>query len=124
MPITIDWQRVLPVLVSMAIIILVAVLRSVSRTAAVILATMPINIPLAMYVITNGGALSADADRQAFVDFLGGAILGLIPTFLFIVVAYLAARAGWGFWAVMGAGYLAWGVCLALLMGIQALLAR
>ncbi|MBW4437384.1 MAG: hypothetical protein KME04_09640 [Pleurocapsa minor GSE-CHR-MK-17-07R] len=124
MPITIDWQRVLPVLVSIAILIVVAIVRSTSRTAAVILATMPINIPLAMYVITNGGALSEASDRQAFVDFLGGAIIGLIPTFLFMVVAYVTARAGWGFWQVIGAGYLAWGVCLVLVLGIQALLTR
>jgi hypothetical protein len=40
--------KTLPVLTSIAVILLVAVLRERSRTVAALLATMPINIPLAL----------------------------------------------------------------------------
>lgn len=47
---TIDWQRVLPVIASI-LIISVAVVRQYSKALAPILATMPINIPLAMWIL-------------------------------------------------------------------------
>jgi hypothetical protein len=50
----IDVQRILPVLVSILIIISVAVLRQYSKTFAAIAATMPINIPLGLWIVYAG----------------------------------------------------------------------
>ncbi|MFO7322186.1 MAG: hypothetical protein DIU68_010675 [Chloroflexota bacterium] len=114
---TIDWQRVLPVLVSIGIIVAVAILRQYSKTFAAIAATMPINVPLALWIIYSG----APDDQSGLLRFFETMIVGLPPTFLFIVVAYIAARAGWGLLPMLGAGYLAWGIALALMLPLRAL---
>ncbi len=114
----IDWQRVAPVLVSIGIIILVAIVRTYSRALTVILATMPINIPLAMYIISSGNP----EDKEGFADLVGGLIIGLIPTFFFLFIAYFAARAGWDIWQILIAGYIGWAVCLIIVLLAQRLI--
>ena len=112
----IEWRTILPVLVSIGVILLVAVLRNYSRTLAAITATMPINIPLALWIVYS----AAPADKSGMITFTEGLIIGLIPTFAFLIVAYLAARAGLGLPVMIGGGYVAWGICLgALLIGQQ-----
>ncbi len=115
----IDWQRVAPVLVSIGIIILVAIVRSYSRALTVILATMPINIPLAMYIVSSGNP----EDKEGFADFVGGLIIGLIPTIFFLFIAYFTARAGWGIWSILIAGYIGWAICLGVVLLVQRLIA-
>ena len=44
-------RQILPVIVSILIIIAVAILRNYSKTLAAIFATMPINIPLSLWII-------------------------------------------------------------------------
>jgi hypothetical protein len=107
---TIAWGRVLPVIVSILIIIAVAVLRDRSRLLAAILATMPTNIPLALWVLSGG-----EAFQQAdFADVLQNILFGLVPTFVFVIIALLAARAGWSLVPMLLAGYLGWGVVLGI----------
>ena len=116
----IDWARVTPVLMSMVIIALVAIARNYSRGLAVVLATMPINLPLAMYVIFD----AHPEDQAGFSSFIGGLVVGLIPTMVFIVTAYAASRVGWTFWPVIGAGYSAWAVCFIVIWLVQRITAR
>lgn len=112
----IAWQRVLPVIVSIVIIIAVAILREYSRTIAAIAATMPINIPLAFWIV------SAGSTRQEMQEFTHSVFLNIWPTIVFIIVAWLAARAGWGVAAMVVAGYVAWGVSLGVLLLARQLL--
>lgn len=105
---TIDWGRVLPVIVSICIILIVAVVRNYSRTLASIAATMPINLPLALWVVSAGET----HDQAAMTEFTKGLIINLVPTFFFIIVAWLAFRAGWTLVPAVIAGYAAWGVIL------------
>lgn len=107
---SIEWGRALPVIVSILIIIAVAVLRQYSRTFAAIAATMPINIPLALWIIYDR------SDRAGNAEFFETLLIGLPATMLFILAAWLAARAGWGLLPVILVGYAAWGV--ALLLGL------
>ena len=116
---TIDWQRVLPVLVSMGVILLVAVLRQHSRTLAAITATMPINIPLALWIVYSG-----DSDSTNRITFIEGLFVGLIPTLVFLAVAYWGARSGWNVFPMIIAGYVGWGLSLGLLLLVQSLLKR
>jgi hypothetical protein len=114
---SIDWQRVLPVLVSIGIIISVAILRQYSKTFAAIAATMPINVPLALWIVYSGG----DSDRDGTFSFFETMLVTLPATFVFIVAAYIAARAGWGLAPMILVGYLAWGASLLLLLPLRGL---
>jgi hypothetical protein len=107
---TIDWQKILPVIVSILIIIAIAILRHYSKNFAAIAATMPINIPLGMWIVYAG----ENGDPEAMAAFGQAALINIIPTVFFLLVAYLTLRAGWGLLPVMGAGYLVWGVTLGL----------
>ncbi|MEJ5200076.1 MAG: hypothetical protein WHX53_14240 [Anaerolineae bacterium] len=98
------WRSVGPVIVSILIIIAVAVVRAHSRTAAAVLATMPINVPLALWVVYAG----AGGDRAIMEQFTRAMLIAIGPTVLFILVVWLAARAGWRLVPMLAAGYAAW----------------
>lgn len=117
---TIDWQRVLPVLFSIGIIILIAVLRNYSKTLAAITATMPINMPLAIWILSSGTNIS----QATLVQFIETLIVGLIPTFVFLIFVYIAARAGYAVVPMLGLGYVGWAISLGILLFIQAQLGR
>lgn len=102
-------QKTLPVLASIAIILLVAVLRERSRAAAAVLATMPINIPLALWVVSSGSG----GDARVMADFVRSLISSLIPSFVWLGVVFFAVRAGWGVLPAIGAGYGVWAVLIA-----------
>ncbi len=100
----IAWDKVLPVVVSIVIIIGIALLRETSKPLAGILATMPINVPLALWIV-----YSAEAGRgEAVTQFTDAMLIGIVPTVVFIAVVWAGVRAGWGLWALIGAGYGGW----------------
>ncbi len=114
---TIDWSRVTPVLISIGIIIGIAVLRQYSKTIAAIAATMPINIPLGMWIVAAGG------DSQgALLEFNQAVLINIIPTVAFILTAWLMARAGHGVLATIVVGYIVWAVCLGIVLLIRSAL--
>ena len=117
---TLALRDVGPVIVSILIIIAVAIVRSYSRTAAAILATMPINVPLAMWVVYSG----VGGDRTIMAQFTQSMLIAIIPTVIFILAVALAARAGWSLVPMLSAGYLVWGACLGLTLGVRHLLTR
>ncbi|MBZ0297449.1 MAG: hypothetical protein K8L99_33125 [Anaerolineae bacterium] len=109
------WPRVLPVIISIFVIIAVAVLREYSKTFAAIAATMPINVPLALWIAFSAG----DVDQTARIAFAQGLLLGIFPTVLFLIVAFLTVRSGWGLVPTIIAGYIAWGAALLVLLGVR-----
>jgi hypothetical protein len=117
----IAWERVLPVIISIVIIIMVAILRQYSRLFAAIAATMPINMPLALWIAfsAEGDSLEGRANLMSFTDSL---VIGLIPTFGFMLVVWLAVRAGWSLVLTLAAGYVGWGIVLGISLLVQALL--
>ena len=117
---TIDWQRVLPVLVSIGIIIAVAILRSYSKTIAAVAATMPINMPLGLWIVYSG----APADRAALSQFSEVLMISLPATFAFATVAWIASRAGWGLAPIIVAGYVGWGITLLICMALRGYLPK
>lgn len=100
----------MPVVISILIILTVAFLRERSRTLAVIFGTMPINLPLTLW-ITFGSATDNVTTVTAFVRSL---IVGLLATFLWLAIVWLAVRTGWGLLAAVVSGYAAWGVLIVL----------
>jgi hypothetical protein len=114
----IAWQRVLPVVVSILVIITVAILRQYSKTFAAIAVTMPLNVTLGLWIIFSGG----ENDQTARVEFAQNLLVNIFPTVIFIIVALIVIRAGWTIGSTLVAGYLAWGVSLLLLLGLRRIL--
>lgn len=112
----IAWGRVLPVIVSIVIIIGVAVLREYSKTLAAIAATMPINIPLALWIVYAG------SDTASMEQFTRALLINIWPTIGFLLVAWLLARSGYGLVTILVAGYAAWGVGLGVVLAVRQVL--
>lgn len=117
---SIDWTRVAPVLVSIAIIILIAVVRQYSKSFAAIAATMPINLPLGMWIVYSG----SEDSQAALEEFTQAALVNLLPSVIFMLVAWQASKAGYSLMATILLGYVAWGVSLGFVFLVRALLAR
>lgn len=117
---SIAWRDVGPVIVSILIIVAVAIVRAHSRTLAAVLATMPINVPLAMWVVYAG----ASGDRSTMTQFTQSMLVAIIPTVIFIAVVWLAARAGWPLAPMLLVGYGAWGLGLGMTVGVRYLVTR
>src|SRR5260370_40791229 len=101
-------RQILLVIVSILIIRAVAILRHYSKTLAAIFATMPINIPLSLWIISSGDS----GNPPAMAAYALSLVYGIFPTVVFVIVAWLAFRAGWSLLPTLGIGYLIWAVLL------------
>jgi hypothetical protein len=112
------WRQVVPVLISIVILIVIAIVRASSKTLAAIIATMPVTIVLSLWIVyaAEGG------DQASVVNYTRSMLFGVGATTIFVLTVWLAARAGWGFVSIIGAGYLAWSVALILGFGLQRVL--
>jgi hypothetical protein len=107
-------QKLLPVVTSILIIIAVAILRDRSKTLAAILATMPINIPLALWVVFGAGNYE-QRDAEVFVRAL---LPGIIATTVWIAVVFLALHFGVRLLPAVLVGYAVWGALIALFIAL------
>jgi hypothetical protein len=109
------WRQIAPVAISILIIILVAVVRAHSKTLAAITATMPITVPLALWIVykAEGG------DQAAVVSFTASLFIGVVATTACVVAMWVAARAGWRLVSIIIVGYLAWGLTCAVCLGLR-----
>jgi len=108
-------RQILPVGISIVIILIVAVLRNYSKTLAAIFATRPINLPLSLWIIASADG----SDNAAMSVYAEKLVVGLFPTMAFIIVAWLAMRAGWSVAPAIVVGYVGWGVLLGLLILVR-----
>jgi len=104
-------QAILPVVLSIIVIILVAVLEKHSKLFAAITATMPLAAPLALWIVYSSSA----GDKDAVSNFTLSMFLGFLPTLAFIVTVWLAARAGMKLVPMILTGYGVWAVGASLL---------
>ncbi len=103
-------KEVLPVLFSIGVIILIAILQRQSKFVAAITATMPINTTLAWWIV-----YSANSGDQGTMEQFGlGMLLGIFPSVGFITASWLAARAGLKLLPMLLVGYGAWGIGVGL----------
>jgi uncharacterized membrane protein (GlpM family) len=103
-------QDVLPVAASMAIILLVALIEKQSKFVAAITAVMPIGATLALWIVYTAN----DGDRQILSDFSRGLLVGIFPTLGFLIVTWLASRAGLKLAPILLIGYAVWGIGVGL----------
>ena len=111
------WQDVIPVVLSILIIILVAVLEKQSKLIAAITATMPLSVVLGLWVVYA----SAGGDQEAVNSFTTGLLIGIIPSVIFLLTVWFAARQGLRLVPLIGVGYAAWGMALVLILGVRRL---
>jgi hypothetical protein len=111
-------QTIVPVILSILVIILVAILERHSRWVAAITATMPLGAPLALWIVFA----SVGGETQAVSEFSLNMLMGILPTLGFLLVAWIVARAGWGLGSILMSGYAAWGVGLLILVTVKRLI--
>ena len=99
-------QDILPVILSALIIIIVAILEKQSKVVAAITATMPLTAALALWIVYT----SANGDKTTTSQFSLSMIFGFIPTFFFMVAAWIASRAGMKLGGILLTGYSVWAV--------------
>jgi hypothetical protein len=108
-------QDVLPVVLSVIVIILVAVIEKQSRLIAAITATMPLGIPLAIWIVYS----SSRGDQAAVSEFTQGILVSIVPTLGFIVTAWLVARTGASLGKILLSGYGVWATMAVLLVALR-----
>ena len=97
-------QDVIPVLLSIVVIILVAIVEKQSKLFAALIATMPLAAPLALWIVYS----SNSGDKTAVSQFSLSLLLGLLPTIGFLITVWLAARAGMKLVPMLATGYGVW----------------
>ena len=108
------WKHIAPVLISIGIIILIAILRTISKPIAAIVATMPVNIVLAYYILYA----AEEGNQVVMAQFSGSMLVGLIGTVVFMVGMWLVSRAGWRIIPTLLASYAAWAGWVAITFGM------
>jgi uncharacterized membrane protein (GlpM family) len=103
-------QDVLPVVASVVIIILVAVVEKQSKFAAAITAVMPIGATLSLWIVSAAN----NGDRKVMIEFGQGLVYGILPTLGFLLVIWLTTRSGWKLSQMLLLGYAVWGVGVGL----------
>ena len=109
------WHEIFPVVISIIVIILVAVVEKQSKMIAAITATMPLTVPLALWIVYT----SVSGEQQAVSQFTTGLFLGVIPTVGFIVAVWIASRAGLKLVPLLLVGYAVWGVGVILIFRLR-----
>lgn len=109
------WQDSIPVILSIIIIILVAVLEKQSKLVAAITATMPLSVVLGLWVVYA----SAGGEQEAMKTFTSGLLIGIIPSVIFLIAVWFGVRQGLRLVPLIGTGYAAWGLALAALLLVR-----
>ncbi len=111
-------SEILPVIISIAVIVLVAVLQKYSKLFAAVTATMPLTIPLSLWVVYA----SVQGDRAQMEEFAQSLVMGVIPTLAFTLALWMGARQDLKIAPLLAISYGVWGVVLLVLIGIRRLL--
>ena len=104
------FNEILPVGISITVLILVALIQRQSKVVAAVTATMPVTIPLALWIVYS----STKGERQSIELFAGGLVSGIIPTVAFVLAIWLGTRSGLKLFPTILVGYLTWGLTLAI----------
>jgi len=113
-------QQIIPVVVSVVLIIVIAVVRAQSTTLAAIIATMPVTVPLALWIVHAGSG----GDPVSVTVFIQGLFVTMLANLFFVAAVWLAARAQWRLVPMLVMGYGVWGVALALLLFLSQMVRR
>jgi hypothetical protein len=104
----VDANKVVPVLVSIAIIVLVSVVKEKSRFLVAVLTSMPVLMPMALWVVWS----ASKGNHEQTAEFAGSLVLGVAATLAFVTGTWIALRQNLDFGWRLGAGAIAWLVVL------------
>jgi len=102
---------ILPLCISITVLTLVAMIQRQSKVIAAVTATMPVTIPLALWIVYS----STKGERKSLEQFTGGLISGIIPTVFFVVAIWLSTRAGLKLGPTLFVSYLIWAATLGVM---------
>ena len=97
-------ERVVPVILSVFVIVLVAIVQERSRRLAAIIAAMPLTAPLAMWIVFS----ASEGDQRQTADFVGSMVLGFAAGLVFVVACWLGFRQAWGFGVTLVVASVIW----------------
>jgi uncharacterized membrane protein (GlpM family) len=110
-----SWQEISRILIAFGVIVAVTLLQKQSKLIAAITATMPINVPLAIWILYS----STGGDRASIQEFTQSLVLGILPTLGFLLAVWLAFRADVKLAPSLALGYVTWGVGALILIGLR-----
>ena len=110
-----SWQEISRILIAFVVIVAVTLLQKQSKLIAAITATMPINVPLAIWILYS----STGGDRVSILEFTQSLVLGIFPTLGFLLAVWLAFRADVKLAPALVLGYATWGVGVLILIGLK-----
>ena len=102
-------EKTLPVVASVVIIVLVAVVQQRSRDLAAILASLPLTAPLAAWIVFS----ASGGDHEHTAQFVRSMLVASIATVIFILACWYGLRQQWPFPVVMATAFGIWGVLVA-----------
>jgi uncharacterized membrane protein (GlpM family) len=97
-------ERVVPVVLSVLVIVLVAVVQERSRHLAAIIATVPLTAPLAMWIVFS----ATQGDHRQTADFASSMFSGFVASFGFVLACWFGFRQQWSFPLVLVFGSAVW----------------
>jgi hypothetical protein len=111
-------NEVLPVFISIAVLILVAIIQRQSKAIAAVTATMPVTIPLTLWIVYS----STHGDQVSMQVFTRSMVNGIIPTVAFVFAVWLGSRAGLKIVPLIALGYSTWAVTLVFMLALRRLI--
>ena len=109
------WHEILPVVISIIVIILVAIIQKYSKLVAGLTATMPLSAALALWIVYA----SSEGNGTIVAQFTRGMVLGIIPTVGFLIAIWLCSRSGLKLVPMLLVGYGVWAMGVAVLISLR-----
>jgi hypothetical protein len=103
-------DKALPVIVSVVIIVLVAVVQERARPLAAIVAMLPLTAPLAAWIVYS----ASGGDHQHTAHFVRSMLAASIANVVFIVACWYGLRQELPFAIVLVVAFAVWGALVAL----------
>jgi hypothetical protein len=110
-------NEVLPVFISITVLILVAIIQKQSKAVAAVTATMPVTIPLTLWIVYS----STHGDQASMQEFTRSMVNGIIPTVAFVIAVWFGSKAELKIAPLITLGYSAWALTLAMMLALRRL---
>lgn len=97
-------DRIVPVVLSVLIIVLVAIVQGRSRYLGAMIATMPLTAPLALWIVFS----ASQGDQRQTAEFAASMLIGVAGAFVFVLACWVGFRQEWGFLATLAIASAIW----------------